>query len=190
MARFGFPAASRTSTSPDGRLRGLATSSGYIAADAGDSRHRPQRPRHVRHAAPPRRADRGQAVPARRADRAAPGADRSARGTAPSAGHPALGAAEYSASVRAGESRPLHLLHVRRRLRDAQRQRARLFLHQRHEREPPRFSVRQQRAGRHHRSGRDRQHSSAGGRPLPAACRAPRLPGGGSIVRGAASVGP
>ena len=71
-----------------------------------------------------------------------------------SAGHPALGAAEYT-RVRAGrQSRSLHVLHVRGRLRDAQRERSRLLLHQRHEREPPRFAFCQQRAGRHDRARR------------------------------------
>ena len=48
--------------------------------------------------------------------------------------------------------RPVHLLHVRRRLRHAERQRARLLLHQRHEREPARLAVRQQRPGRDDRA--------------------------------------
>ena len=72
------------------------------------------------------------------------------------AGHPALGAADYVASVRTGAARPLHVLHVRRRLRDAQRQRPGILLHQRDEREPPRLAVRQQRPGRHDRAGGDR----------------------------------
>ena len=108
-----------------------------------------------------------------------------------SAGHPALGAADYSASVRAGEPRPVHVLHVRRRLRHAQRERARLLLHQRHEREPPRLAVRQQRPGRHDRARRDRQHAI----PLAGVHyqqRVERLAylAGGPIVRGAAPVGP
>ena len=31
----------------DGRVRGLATSSGYVPAGAGGAGHRPQRPRHL-----------------------------------------------------------------------------------------------------------------------------------------------
>ena len=86
--------------------------------------------------------------------------------------------------------RPVHLLHVRRRLRHAQRQRAGLLLHQRHEREPARFAVRQQRPGRHDRARRDRQRPSPGGRPLPAAGRAAGLPGRRADLRGADPVGP
>ena len=107
-----------------------------------------------------------------------------------SAGHPALGAAEYTRLGAGRHARSLHVLHVRGRLRDAQRERSRLLLHQRHEREPARFAVCQQRAGRHDRARRDRRHPSACGRPLPAAGRAARLPGGGPIVRSTAAMGP
>ena len=47
-----------------------------ISGRGGDPRHRPQRPRHLRHAPAARRPARGEAVPARRPDRAAAGADR------------------------------------------------------------------------------------------------------------------
>ena len=60
----------------DGRLRGLAHVVGLHRRRRGDPGDRPQRPRHLRHAAAPRRADGAKAVPARRADRAAAGADR------------------------------------------------------------------------------------------------------------------
>ena len=55
-----------------------------------------------------------------------------------------------------------------------QRQRARLLLHQRHEREPPRLAVRQQRPGRDDRRRPTSAAAPAGRRPLPAAGRAGR----------------
>ena len=75
--------------------------------------------------------------------------------TATTPATPPSGAADYNRLGPRRPARPLHLLHVRRRLRDAQRQRPGLLLHQRDEREPPRFPVRQQRPGRHDRARRD-----------------------------------
>ena len=173
----------------DGRLRGLSTSSGYIAADLAILA--------IGHSARDtydmllRRGVPIEAKPFQlgvRIEQPQAAIDRARYG--PAAGHPALGAADYSASVRTGQPRPVHVLHVRRRLRDAQRQRARLLLHQRHEREPPRLAVRQQRPGRHHRAARNRQPASPGRRSLPAAVRAPRLSGRRRIVQGPDPVGP
>ena len=73
--------------------------------------------------------------------------------------------------------RPVYLLHVRRGLRDAQCQRAGALLHQRHEREPARFTVRQQRPCGHHRTRGNRQLAPPGRDPLPATGRAPGVRG-------------
>ena len=136
----------------DGRLRGLGTSSGYIPADVAILA--------IGHSArdtygvllAPGRADGAEAVSARRADRAAAGADRP-RALWRQRRPPALGAAEYTRLGAGRQPRSVHVLHVRGGLRDAQRERSRLLLHQRHEREPARFAVCQQRAGDHDRAG-------------------------------------
>ena len=112
------------------------------------------------------------------------------RDTATTPATPRSGAADYSRLGPRRPPRPLHLLHVRRRLRDAQRQRPGLLLHQRDEREPPRLPVRQQRPGRHHRAGGTRQRPSPGGHPLPAAVRAAGLPGGRAAPTRRRSSGP
>ena len=87
----------------------------------------------------------------------------------PNAGHPALGAADYSASVRAGNRDLFTFCMCAGRLRDAQRERPRVLLHQWHERKPPRFTFRQQRPSRDHRAGGNRQLAPTRGNSLPAA---------------------
>ena len=62
---------------------------GLFPGGARHPRDRPQRPRYLRHFAPPGRADRAKAVSARRTDRAAPGNRSIACATVHSAGHPA-----------------------------------------------------------------------------------------------------
>ena len=103
----------------DGRLAGLDDQLGIGPGRRRRAGHRPQRPGHLPDAPPPGRPAGVQALPVRRPDRAAPGAGRPRPATARSAGHPALGAADYELADPGRRSRPVHLLHVRRRLRDA-----------------------------------------------------------------------
>ena len=97
----------------DGRLARPVDVLGLHRRRPGDAGDRPQRPRHLRHAAPPRRADRGQAVPARRPDRTAAGGDRP-RAIRPQRrpSRPRRGRVQRVGARR--QPRPLHLLHVRR----------------------------------------------------------------------------
>ena len=145
----------------DGRVRGLATSSGYIAGVGRGAGHRPQRPRHVRNAAraaacrwSPSRFRSGCASSSRRRQ-----VNRVQYGDARLEDR--LGAADYSL-VAARTARSVHVLHVRRRACHAQRFRARLLLHQRHEPVDARFAVRQQRADGHARARAFRLAASAG----------------------------
>ena len=85
------------------------------------------------------------------------------------ADHPALGAADYQLVAHAGSRDLFTFCMCPGGYIMPSRQRARLFRHQRHEREPPRHTVCQQRPRRHDRPGRSREPASPGRRPLPAA---------------------
>ena len=173
----------------DGRLRGLSTSSGYIAAELAILA--------IGHSARDtygmllRRGVPMEAKPFQlgvRIEQPQAAIDRARYG--PSAGHPALGAAEYSASVRAG-SRDLFTFcmcaggYVMPSVS-----------------EPGYFCTNGMSESRHDspfaNSGlvvtiepaRNRQHASAGRHPLPAALRAPRVSRGRAVVQGADPVGP
>ena len=124
-------AGSRTWTWPTARCAAWSTSSGYLPASRRRAGHRPQRPRHLRDAAPPRRADGAQAVSDRRAHRAAAGAGQSRAVRRRAAGRQAGRGRLHAGRPRPDQ--PVHVLHVRRRLRHAQRFRAGALLHQRHE---------------------------------------------------------
>ena len=76
-----------------------------------------------------------------------------------------LGAADYNAG-RPRAARPVHLLHVRRRLHHPERVGGGLLLHQRHEPVEARLAVRQQRAGGDGRRRGIRRRRRAGGGAL------------------------
>ena len=154
----------------DGRLRGLATSSGYVPASVavlaiGHSA-RDTYEMLLRRGVPMVRKPFQIGV---RIEQPQETVNRVKYGPTP------LEAAAGGGGLHAGgprPARPVHVLHVRRRLHHAQRVGAGRFLHQRHEPVQARFAVRQQRPGGDDPGRGVRRRRRAGRRALAAGVRA------------------
>ena len=154
---------------------------GTIRGGRGGAGGRAQREGHVHDALEEGHPPGGQGVPARGEDRAA--AIAGGRGEVRPARRARVAG---GGGLQPGCERPragfIHVLHVRRRVCDAQCERAGVFLHQRDERVAARLAVRQQRAGHDDHAGGHREPSPPGGRALSAEGRTAGVPGGVEAV--------